>query len=279
MIDLHAHSTASDGTLAPGELVQLAHDKGLEALALTDHDTVGGLVEASAGAARLGLRFVPGLELSAKWNGLSEVHVLGYCVNAECGRLSEALRWLRSCRRQRAEEIVEKLNRLGVSLEFDRVLAAARGSSLGRPHLAAALVQARHAADLAEAFRLWLVPGAPAYIEKQQLTTAEALEVIRGSGGVPVLAHPATLQLDSERLAKLVSALAEQGLSGLEAYWSRHTEGEVRYCEELARTYRLVVTGGSDFHGQNKPGIELGMAAGRRDLPMKLVDELEQRRP
>jgi predicted metal-dependent phosphoesterase TrpH len=279
MIDLHSHSTASDGTLAPAALVELAVAKGLEALALTDHDTAAGLAAATERARPLGLQFVSGIELSAAGDGYREIHVLGYGFDPDDARLAGACERLRASRRERAQRIVSCLNQHGLTLPIEDVLKQAMNESVGRPHVARALVAAGYATSLQQAFQRWLVPGAPAYVEKQRLAAHEAVELITGAGGLAVLAHPGTLKVATEDLSELLGHLVRAGLGGVEAYWSRHTEAEVEMCEALARRYDLVVTGGSDFHGTNKPGVELGVAAGGRLLPLEVWERIQQRLP
>lgn len=277
MIDLHTHSTASDGTLTPRALVDLAAAKGLEALALTDHDTLAGIPEAAERARQVELTFVPGIELGASCDGLRDIHVLGYYVVPGDLRLAGALSWLRSCRWTRAQRIVARLNELGVDLTFDQVRNHVTSDSVGRPHVARALVEAGHASSLGEAFRRWLVPGAPAYVEKPHLTMRQVIDLIRGVGGIAVLAHPATLKLDPNELRGLLLTLSDQGLQGIEAHWSKHEWAEACLYEEMANRLGLLVTGGSDFHGSSKPEIELGLGAGKRKLPLQMFKQLQQR--
>jgi predicted metal-dependent phosphoesterase TrpH len=258
MIDLHTHSTASDGTLSPEGLVDLAAEKGLSAIALTDHDTVAGIAAARARGAERGLEVIPGVELAAEWEGAGQMHLLGYFIDDQHPYLLERLRWLREHRLERARKIVTRLKKLGAPISWERVVQIAGGAALGRPHLAAALVEAGHVGSVLEAFNRYLKDGAPAFLEKVQFKYREALRLIRLAGGVAVLAHPATLKLPPEGLEACVQRLVRKGLQGIEAYWSKHDKKEASFYADVGRRYGLVLTAGSDFHGSNKPGIELG---------------------
>lgn len=282
MIDLHTHSTASDGTLAPAALVDLAAAQKLTALALTDHDTVAGLPAALAQGQKHGLEVVPGVELGVQWNGPEasgrQMHLLGYFFRADDATFGERLSWLRDRRRERAQRIVEKLKAAGVELSFARIEQIAGGEAIGRPHVARALMEAGVVASLGEAFGRFLSPGRPGYEDKDELTPAEAIALIRSAGGVAVLAHPGTLKLDAAALERCVAELVGYGLAGLEAIWSSHSQEQMRAYKALAAKMGLLTTGGSDFHGENKPDIHLG--SGRRgnvQVPDSVLAALRQR--
>ena len=266
MIDLHTHSTASDGTLAPEALIDLAAAQKLTALALTDHDTVAGLPPALAQGKKHGLEVVPGVELGIQWNGPEasggQMHLLGYLFRADDASLCERLSWLRDRRRERAQRIVEKLKAAGVALSFERIEQIAGGESIGRPHVAQALIEAGAVSSIGEAFGRFLSHGRPGYEDKDELTPAQAIQLIRSAGGVAVLAHPRTLKLAGSALESAVKELVDYGLAGLEAIWSSHSAEQVRAYKALAEKLGLLITGGSDFHGENKPDIQLG--TGRR---------------
>ncbi|HEV2492355.1 MAG TPA: PHP domain-containing protein [Terriglobia bacterium] len=249
MIDLHAHTTASDGSLTSEELVDLAAAKGLSVLAVTDHDTVAGIAAALKRGKERGVDVIPGIKLGAKWNGGGQMHILGYQIDREDPRLTDRLSWLQARRRERGERIVNRLNELGVPISWERVEQLAATGSVGRPHVARALLEAAHVETISEAFSLYLSPGAPAYLEKAELAPAEAIELIRAAGGVAVLAHATTLKLTGSKLEACVEHLAAQGLSGIEVYWPKHTEDEKASYKRLGARYNLVATMGSDFHG------------------------------
>lgn len=243
-IDLHTHSTASDGLLAPARLVALAVERGLRALALTDHDTVGGVAEAGAAAAAAGLRFIPGVELSTHVEA-GEVHMLGYFIDPDKPTLLASLARFREAREGRAEAMVARLSAAGAPIRLERVLALAAGGSIGRPHVARALVEAGHATSVGDAFDRWLVRGRPGYVERFKLTPADAVRLIREVGGVPVLAHPHS----ADDLPGLLPELIDAGLAGLECYYGDYDEIRREQYLTLARRHNLVPTGGTDFHG------------------------------
>lgn len=258
MIDLHTHSTASDGTLTPEALVDLAAEKGLNALALTDHDTVAGIPAALVRGKQRGVLVIPGVELGAKWNGGGQMHILGYYIDHRHPHLLERLSWLQARRWERAEQIVTRLHEAGAPISWERVTQLAGAGSVGRPHVARVLLEAGYVQSVSEAFERYLKPGAPAFLEKMQFMSAEAIELVRSSGGVAVLAHPTTLRLSPEGLEACLQQLLGEGLKGIEAYWSKHNKAETLCFEDLAIRHGLIVTGGSDYHGSSKPGIELG---------------------
>jgi len=276
MVDLHTHSTASDGTYSPAELVKLAKDIGLSALALTDHDTVEGLGEALAAARKLGLPFVPGVEISVKFEGPGHCHILGYFVEADSPVLRETLDLLQRAREERNLKMVEKLRSLGVDISLKELEEEAKGE-IGRPHFAALLVRKGVVKSVEEAFEKYLKKGAPAYVPKARLTAEEAFSAIQAAGGLAVLAHPIHLKLSPEELVRYVEKLKALGLEGIEAYYTDHSKEFTALCLEIARRYDLVPTGGSDFHGHNKPDIKLGRGFGDLFVPEECYQSLRRR--
>lgn len=273
--DLHMHSTHSDGTMAPRALVEMAHGLGLGAIALTDHDTTSGVAEALEAGRGLGVRVLPGVEISVDWSGRS-VHMLGYCFDADTGELQRGLDVLVDGRNRRNVEMVEKLRALGVDITHDEVVAEAGGKVVGRPHFAKVLVRKGAVADWQEAFDLYLARGAKAYVERDRFSPVDSVRMIREAGGVAVLAHPGLLKLrDGETLEAVVEELAEAGLRGIECHYSFHSTEETALCLEIARRFGLVVTGGSDFHGI--ANVDIAMGSGRGDLvvPLECADALE----
>ncbi len=279
-IDLHTHTTASDGTLSPRELVAAAQEAGLEAVAITDHDTVAGLAEGLAAGRELGLEVVPGVEISMEVGLTGGAHLLGLWVRPADPGLLAGLERLQQARRQRTPRLLARLNELGLPLSLEEVLAQTKGgdAQVGRPHVARALVAKGLAGSVGEAFNRWLAAGAPAYVPKERLPAAQGIALVRGAGGVPVLAHPGLLDLDRAGLESLVLRLRGMGLEGLEAYYSEHDSATQRYLVSLAARLGLAVSGGSDFHGGTKPQVALGRGKGGLRVPASLLAALKQRR-
>ena len=251
-VDLHAHSTASDGARPPREVVQAAFAAGLAAIALTDHDTLAGVNEASAAGGELGVRVVAGVELSAV-EGDQETHLLGLHI-AERAELERRLVELRDMRVGRAERMVKRLNELGVPVTMEAVLREAAGGAVGRPHVARALIAGGWVTDAREAFEKLLGNGRPAYVGKDRLAIADAIALIHRAGGLAILAHPGG-QLTRERVAVLVN----DGLDGLEVLHPGHSWDHARHIDALAAEFTLVRSGGSDWHGANEGPRTLGM--------------------
>ncbi len=279
MIDLHVHTTMSDGTVTPREVVRLASRKGLRAIAITDHDTIRALPEAQEESANAGVEVVTGVEISAEWpNGI--LHIIGYFVNQSDRQLLSALEYLRKHRLERIPKILSRLREQDVFISPDEIRRAARGGVPGRPHVANVLLQNGNVRTLQEAFDRYLKKGAPAYVKKAKLTPSEAIRVIVEAGGVAVIAHPYSLNSDDPAsLEKIVKDLVDMGVRGIEAFYPRHTPGQTREYLDLAARLDLVATGGTDFHGSNKPTIKLGVIPGQNPLPYSILEELRQRKP
>ena len=252
-IDLHTHSTASDGAFTPTEVIARAAERGVRIQALADHDTLLGVAEAVSEGERRGVRVIPATELNteSEWG---DVHVLAYFVDPRDSALEERLRELRENRALRIEKMVKNLNGLGYPVSLDRVREIARGGSLGRPHLAQALFEAGHVTTYDSAFDTLISKSAPAYVPRVGLAPLEAVALVREHGGVPSLAHPGTA-IELERLLPL---LVEKGLIGIECYYPSHTPEFTALCLRLSVRYGLVPTGGSDFHGRGDHGSDLG---------------------
>jgi len=262
--DLHVHSTASDGTLQPAELVALALEHGVDVLAIADHDSVAGLPEAFAAAEGTSLTLVPAVELSAVLDG-RDIHVLGYWVDWRDNAFLRQLADMRTARLRRAETMVDALQAAGYEVTISDVLALADGGAVGRSHVARALVDRGHAATVADAFERLIGRGMPYYVPKDARTPQEAIGVIRGAGGLAVLAHPAISGVED-----LLPALAAAGLAGVEAYHADHTPSQRDRLAARATELGLLTTGGTDFHGPSAPNPNLG----RVDLPPSSVEAL-----
>jgi hypothetical protein len=251
-VDLHTHSTASDGARSPREVVRAARELSLAAIALTDHDTVDGLAEATDEGRIQGVRIVPGIELSAV-EGDSETHVLGLHLQ-QVGRLEAQLRLLRAMRLTRAERIVVRLNELGVRVTLEDVLVQAGGGAVGRPHIARALVNEGWATDLRDAFDRYLGNGRAAFVPKDRLSINDAIAMIHDAGGLAVLAHPG-----QSGTRKRIEALVGTGLDGIEVRHPSHNTEDIARLSALAEHFGLIPSGGSDWHGVAEGGRTLGM--------------------
>jgi predicted metal-dependent phosphoesterase TrpH len=266
-VDLHIHSTASDGALSPEEVVGESVRRGLSVIALTDHDTVNGLAPALAAAEAFpGLRVVPGVELSTDV-AQGEVHVLGYFIDYSDGELLARLERMRNSRRERAQEMIARLGDLGVNIDWSRVQEIAGEGSVGRPHLAQAMVEGGYVGSLKEAFNSYIGRGGPAYVERRKLTPAAAVELILRVRGLPVLAHPLTVA-DPETL---VIELKSAGLIGIEVYYKDYSAADVGKLLSLAESHQLAVTGGSDYHGLD---TESEAGIGSVEVPLSAAEHL-----
>lgn len=277
LIDLHLHSTASDGSMAPVELVEAAAKAGVSALALTDHDTTAGLGDAAAAAARLGLEFIPGVELSCSTE-YGQVDVLGYYAPLDDRAFEKKLADLKAARDRRNALILEKLAGLGLPLSLEELMGEA-GITIGRPHIASLMVKRGYVKSVREAFERFLGEGKSAYVPKEDFSPAGAVGLLASVGAVPVIAHPMLVRAPWEWLDALVASLVPHGLAGLEAYHSEHDGRGVRSIVGLADKYGLIVTGGSDFHGAAKPHIFIGRGRGSLVVPAFVLERLEARRP
>ena len=281
-IDLHTHTTASDGSLSPTQLVQKAREIGLAALAVTDHDTIGGLAEAAGAGRELGLEFVPGVELSVEDAG-GRFHLLGYGFDPEFAELDEKLAALRRSRATRNTQMAEKMASLGLPVTMDDVRDAAQkhgeeAEVIARPHFAQALINKGVVASVQEAFDKYLASGKPLYQPKEVLTPADAIALLHRAGGVAVMAHPGLIPLTEAALAERVASLqANAGLDGIEALYSQHSPADTERFLTLAGRRSLLVTGGSDFHGTPKPHVPLGIVFEGRPAPFNLLESLRSR--
>ncbi len=258
--DLHLHSTASDGTLSPVELTELAAREGLDMIALTDHDCVDGFAAAREAGEKRGVRVLSGVELSCGKG--KEVHVLGYGVDVRNETLLAFCRGKGQRRIERVKKMCAQLADAGKPVEFDRVLALAQ-NTVGRPHVARAMVEAGHVRSVKEAFDRYLTPGKPGFVPKTGIFVAEAIQVIEAAGGVAVLAHPMELKLSDMALESLVDEWTAQGLAGIEVYHPSAANNQAAFLERFARRKGLLVTGGSDYHGPAMRSGCLGEGVGR----------------
>jgi predicted metal-dependent phosphoesterase TrpH len=277
-VDLHVHTAASDGSDPPAELVAAAAHLGLEAVAITDHDTLEGIEVARAAGQQHGIEVIPGTELSLEWPG-GTMHLVVLFLEPGSGPLQDRLGRLLGSRSERNLRMVQRLRDLGIDITIEEVLAKAGGESVGRPHMAAVLVDKGVVPDIATAFERYLGSGRPAYEGRDRLAPEEAVALARQSGAVPVLAHPHTLGIeDSQRLEGVLRQLHAAGLVGLECLYGAYEPEQRQLYSRLAQRVGLVVSGGSDYHGSFKEGILLGVGRGDLEVPGAVLDELRAAR-
>jgi len=273
VVDLHSHSTASDGSETPSALVEMAVSIGLSRLALTDHDTLEGIPEARAAAETADIELIPGTELSLDYEG--GMHLVVLWLEPGEGPLQDRLVSLQAGRSQRNAAIVDLLVGLGMPITLEELAEEGGGGSVGRPHIAAVMMQKGYVSSVAEAFDLWLSAGKPAYSGRPRMTPEEAISLAVASGGVPILAHPHTLGINrADEMAQLLTRLRSAGLVGLEAFCAGYRRHEREGYADLARRFGLVASGGSDYHGSYKPGLALGTGYGDLEVPDSAVDLL-----
>jgi predicted metal-dependent phosphoesterase TrpH len=280
-IDLHIHTTASDGTFSPSEVISHAQNLELKAIAITDHDTVAGSKEALQAGIPPSLGFLTGVEISAApppfYLGSGSFHILGYSIGLEDPELSRTLKKLRQARKNRNPAILKRLNELGISLTMDELREEAGEGQLGRPHIAQLMVTKGIVSSLDEAFDNFLGSGKPAYVDKYRIECLNAIKIILDAGGIPVLAHPGLLHIDNDsQFENLIANLKEMGIQGVEVYYSEHDPDQTRLFAELAQRHNLLKTGGTDFHGAIQPEIKMGSGKGNLFVPYELFQKLIQ---
>ena len=292
MVDLHTHTTYSDGTFSPRRLVELAAQVGLSAVAITDHDSIDGVAEAAAAGSELGVEVVAGVEINLFHDQLT-VDLLGYfpgeplgaaqpgaelhAPEPRGGELRTALIELRQARDERNAQILERLAELGYPVAPEELAAIAGSGAVGRPHIGEAMRRRGYVDSITEAFERFLARGAPAWVDRRRLSLREAVRLVARADGLAVIAHPGIIRTDAAGLARLVGEARRCGVDGLECFYPEHDEQTVARCLVLAATNGLVPTGGSDFHGENKPDVRLGQANGGRPVPDAVLAGLKAR--
>ena len=277
MIDLHTHSTFSDGSFTPEELVEMSVEAGLTSVALTDHDTVDGIPRFMAACEARGLNGIAGVEISADV-AKGGMHMLGYLVDPASESLEKLLHAIRNGRTSRNVDILKNLNDDGLELTFEEVEAYAGEGLIGRPHFAQAMLAKGYVQTKKEAFDRYLARGKPGYAERFRLNPEDSIREIHAAGGLAVLAHPFTLELKGDAMDAFMRELAGLGLDGVEVYYSEHSPKLVRTYRDLALKYDLLLTGGSDFHGEINPAIRLGVGFGNLKVHDDLLEKMVERR-
>ena len=276
-IDFHIHSTASDGTKTPSEILSIASGKNLGAIALTDHDTISGIPEFLSESARFpAIKAVPGVEISLKHYDYS-IHVLGLFIDHKSEILNDFLCEIRKNRSKRNEMIVMKLKKHGFDISLEEVNAEAGGESAGRPHFASILIRKGYFSEPQEAFDKCLKRGRPGYCDRELPMPSAAVDVIHKAGGIVIWAHPMShVDADRRTLLKILKFLVDKGIDGIEAYYLSFTPEQNQYLLSLAVKYGLAVSGGSDFHGDNMKGIDMGTGSGTLAVPYSVYEKLEE---
>jgi len=279
IIDLHAHSTASDGTYSPAEVAELAKKLGLSAIALTDHDTIDGLDEFQKTGNALGIETIPGIEFAALWekHHRPEIHLVGLGFDPAHPALLSRMQEIRQSRDLRNNKMCEKLSSIGLHITIEEVAANAGGEIITRAHFANVLLQKGYIAKKEDAFSRYISPGLPGYVEREFLTPALCIQTIKEAGGAAVLAHPTLYGLGLEQLEELCEELIPYGLDGIECQYSTYSPAETKAITALAEKMDLLPSGGSDFHGKNKPNIHLGSGKSNLAIPYGFWEELKKR--
>ena len=274
-LDLHLHTTYSDGSQPPATVLEMAERANVTALAITDHDTLDGIPEAIDIGKKLGIEVIPGVEISSRW-GESELHILGYFLDCKDPALHQRLASLRESRHTRNPRIIDKLNALGLALTYEEVRELAGTESVGRPHIARVLMKKGYVKSAKEAFDRYLADGAAAYVPRDLPDPSEAISWIRSAQGIPVLAHPVWVKQKEVGMQRVCTQLKAEGLLGIEVHYSTHNPQQTAQYLEIARRLDLLVTGGSDYHGLTKPDIEVGIGRGGLEVPSKLLEPLKK---
>lgn len=274
MIDLHTHTTFSDGTYTPEEIIKLCYKRNLKAIAITDHDTTEGIKYARDIAKELNIELIEGIEFSADYKGI-EIHVLGYFLDIENKELLNLLEDLKISRDDRNKELIKKLNDIGLDISFDYVKSLSNGGLITKAHFAKAIVKKGYAKTNNEAFSLYLGRGKPAYVPRVLISYKEAIDYILNAGGIPVLAHPMIYKLSDKDIEIAIKDLKEAGLKGIECYYPSNTLSQTNLLVSLSKKYDLKVTGGSDFHGENRPNVILGNIFLEKTINYEILEDLK----
>lgn len=274
-IDLHTHSTFSDGTFTPLQLVKYAEEKGLKAFAITDHDTTEGIKEAKS--IETNVEVISGVEISTRYDK-KEIHIVGLYVNENDADLNKQLKYYREKRVTRKFEILEKLNSLGVDITIDDVKESCTGDVISRAHIAKALVSKGFVGSYTEAFDRYLGDNKCAYVPRETLNYEESMELITKAGGVPVLAHPLLYKMSDTNLENMMVKLRQKGLKAVEVYYSTHSNSDTQHVMAMANRVGLIYSGGSDFHGATKPKIDMGTGMGKLAVPYEILEKIRGER-
>ncbi len=274
LTDLHTHSTASDGTFSPSDVAALAKDAGLASVALTDHDTTDGLDEFMEAGRSLGIETIPGIELAAGYKN-TELHIVGLFIDYKSSALKESMEFIVNERNERNKKMIKALSRIGMEISLQELEENAGGNIITRAHYANVMVNRGYVKNKEEAFDRYISSGRPGYVKRETLTPKSCIEVIRKSGGIPVLAHATLYGYGYLEIHNLVGKLKEYGLGAMETLYSTYTSRQSEELRKICEYYKLVKSGGSDFHGLNKPDIKIGTGRGELRIPQSFADEMK----
>ena len=276
-IDLHIHSTASDGTDTPTQIVQKAAKLGLAAIAVTDHDSVSGVAEAVQAGKEYSVEVVPGIEVSSDYRD-ENVHILGYFIDIDAPAMRPVLDWVKVERMDRNVKLVEMFQRDGFDISMEALLREYPGSVLGRPHFCEYLMHKGYISTVKEGFDKYLGEGKPYYLPKRRISIATAVETIVGAGGVPVLAHPFMYHYSKPEIIELIETVKDLGIRAVEAYYSEFSDEQTEWLLRAAEKYGLGISGGSDYHGPRKPHIAIGTGCNNLAIPYSVLENLRKLR-
>ncbi|WP_250227587.1 PHP domain-containing protein [Anaeropeptidivorans aminofermentans] len=275
-IDLHTHSVFSDGTFTPSELIERAKALGLSAIALTDHDTIDGLSEAIEASKRLNIEFINGVEIAADYKD-TEIHIVGLLFDRTSTILSDSLLEMEKRREIRNKELVLLFNEEGIKMKYEDILNKSDGKIITRAHFARFLMEEGYVESINDAFLKYLSPGKKTYMKRELLSSSEAIELIHKAGGIAILAHPGEYGFSEKQLEEMVHELKKQNIDAIEAIYTTNSIYTESFHRDLAKRYHLKISGGSDFHGSNKPEIELGKGFGNLKIPYEILNKLRDR--
>lgn len=276
-IDLHTHSTASDGTYTPTELIEYAAEKKLAAIALTDHDTLDGIAEAQKASEKFGVRVINGAEFSTMYDKIS-LHIIGLFLPPDANDIKSKLEYMKNARERRNIKMLENLQNMGIEISLEELKSQFPDSIISRAHIAQLLQQKGYVGSKNEAFDRYIGSRCKAYVEKESLSPKETIELIKKAGGLAVWAHPVLCRVSDITLDKITAELKEYGLDAIEVHYPAYTAAETKYIKHLAEKYTLAHSGGSDFHGDIKPGLDLGTGYGKLCVPYEILEKLEKLR-
>lgn len=276
-VDLHVHSNKSDGSCTPSQLVEMAQEKGLSAFALTDHDTTAGLAEAIAAGNEKGIEVIPGIEFSTEYKG-RDIHIVGLFINENAPVFQTQIHQFVDARILRNQKMCQNLARDGIDISYEKLLEAFPGAVITRGHYSRYLLDHGYVKSLPEAFDRYLGDHTKYFVPREKITPAQAVKLILDTKGIPVLAHPTLYYMGKDALACLVRSLTEAGLVGIEAVYATYSAGEEREMRQLAQRFGLLPSGGSDFHGKSKPGLEMGTGYGKLFIPEDILTALKEKR-